>query len=61
MEQVVALVNVEGGDGGENVGVHFNGDVKVVGGVQGGERGQSLQRHHGVLREESQRGECCLL
>lgn len=49
LKYLVAVVNVEGSDGGDGVAVHLHCDVMVAG-RQSSEAGESLQRHHRVLR-----------
>lgn len=50
LKHLVVGVNVEGRDGRDDVAVHFHRDV-VVGGHQSSEAGESLKRHHCVLRK----------
>lgn len=52
LKHLVAMVNVEGSDGGDGVAVHLHSDV-MVGGGQSSKAGESLQRHHSVLRTEA--------
>lgn len=53
VQQVVVLDDVEEGDGGHRVGVHSDVEVKVVGAAASCERGQGLQSHDRVLREDT--------
>ncbi len=53
VKQVVILVDVEGGHGGRCAGVHSDGEVKIVRTAESCERGQGLQSHDCVLREET--------
>lgn len=52
LKHLVAVVNVKGSDGVGGVAVNLHCDV-MVGGSQSSKGGESLQRHHRVLRREA--------
>lgn len=53
VKQIVVLADVEGGDGGRSVGVHSDSEVNIVRAAKSCERGQGLQSHDCILREET--------